>query len=342
MNVSLPQLHYPDATARLQFFERLEGRVRALPGVQSVAYANRMPMRGGWASTIFLDGDPDRWSSPDFQAVNPGYFQTLGIPLLRGRSLSAQDTSASTPVAVVNLAFGRQLLQGGDPVGHFMQRGPGAPKILIVGVVNDIRRAGKESEMKPEVYLCAGQTTLYPVQIADLAVRTAGDPHALVNAISSEVWAIDKDQPVTNVRTLDEVIDLAVSERRFQTLLLAIFAAVAVALAIVGIYSVLAFSVSQRIAELGIRVALGAAPAVIFRLVLRQAGTLIAAGIVIGIAGAYGLTRFLQDLLFQVKATDWRAYAGAAALLAAVGVIAALIPARRGARVDPMVALRQE
>jgi putative ABC transport system permease protein len=342
MNVSLPQSHYPDATARLQFFERLEERLRALPGVQSVAYANRMPMRGGWSSGIFLDGDPDRRSSPDFQAVNPGYFQTLGIPLLRGRSLNAQDTAASTPVAVVNLSFGRQLLEGGDPVGHFMQRGPGAPKILIVGVVNDIRRAGKEGEMKPEVYLCAGQTQLYPVQIADLAVRTAGDPHALVNAISSEVWAIDKDQPVTNVRTLDEVIDLAVSERRFQTLLLAIFAAVAVALAIVGIYSVLAFSVSQRIAELGIRVALGARPAAIFRLVLRQAGTLIATGIVLGIAGAYGLTRFLQDLLFQVKATDWRAYAGAAALLAAVGVIAALIPARRGARVDPMVVLRQE
>lgn len=342
MNVNLPQPRYPDAAARVLFFQRLEERVRSLPGVQSVAYANRLPMRGGWSSGIMLDGDPDRRASPDFQAVNPGYFETLGIPLLRGRALSAQDAAGGPPVAVVNLAFARELLDGANPVGHSMQRGPAAPKLVIVGVVNDIRRAGKEGKIKPEVYLCAAQTELYPVPLADFAVRTAGDPHALVNAISSAVWAIDKDQPVTNVHTMDEIIDLAVSQRRFQTLLLSIFAAVAVALAIVGIYGVLAYSVSQRTAELGLRVALGAAPWAILRLVLREAGVLIAGGVVTGIVGAYWLTRFLQDLLFEVKATDWRAYTGAVALLALVGLIAALIPARRGALVDPMVALRQD
>lgn len=342
MSLNLPQSRYSDGAARLRFFQRLEERARTLPGVQAVAYANRLPLRGGWSSGIALDGNPDRRASPDFQAVNPGYFQTLGISLLRGRALSEQDTASTAPVAVVNQAFSRQLLEGRDPVGHFMQRGPDAPKIVIVGIVNDIRRAGKDAEMKPEVYLCAAQMQLYPVQLADLAVRTGGDPRTLVNAIWREVWAIDKDQPVANVRTMDEIIDLAVSQRRFQTLLLVLFATVAVALAIVGIYGVLAYSVSQRISELGLRVALGASPAAIFRLVLSQAGTLIAAGIAIGIAGAFGLTRFLQDFLFQVKATDWRAYAGATALLAAVGLIAALIPARRGARVDPMVALRQD
>ncbi len=342
MSVNLPQLRYPDAKARFRFFETVEERVRALPGVQSVAYANRMPMRGGWSSGIALDGDPNRQAQPDFQAVNPGYFETLGIPLLRGRSLQAQDSADSAPIAVVNLAFTRQLLDGRDPVGHYMQRGPTAPKIVIVGVVNDIRRAGKEAEIKPEVYLCAAQTQLYPVQLADLAVRTAGDPHALVNAISSAIWAIDKDQPVTNVRTMDEIIDLAVSQRRFQTLLLVIFATVAVVLAVIGIYGVLSYSVSQRTAELGIRVALGAAPGAILRLVFQEAGVLIGAGILLGVAGAYGLSRFLQGLLFEVKATDWRAYAGAVILLAGVGVIASLIPARRGARVDPMVALRQD
>jgi putative ABC transport system permease protein len=342
MNIALPQLHYPDAPARLQFFQKLEDRVRALPGVAAVATANRMPMRGGWSSGISIDGDPDRRADPDFQAVTPGYFETLGIPLLRGRALSAQDTAGSTPVAVVNQAFARQLLEDRDPIGHTMQRGPGAPRISIVGVVNDIRRAGKDSQINPEVYLCAGQTNLYPVQLADFAVRAAGDPHALVNAISREVWALDKDQPVTNVRTMDEIVDQAVSKRRFQTLLLLIFAAVAVALAIVGIYGVLTYSVSQRLSELGIRVALGAPPGAILGLVLRQAGALIAAGMALGIAGAYGLTHFLQDMLFQVKSTDWRAYAGAVALLAVVAVVAALIPARRGARVDPVVALRQE
>ena len=342
LNISLPKVHYPDAQARLQFFQKLEERVHALPGVVAVTTANRMPLRGGWQSGIAIDGNPDHLASPDFQAVTPGYFETLGIPLLRGRLLNAQDTVGSTPVAVVNQAFAHQLLQDGDPIGHTMQRSPKAPRISIVGVVNDIRRAGKDSQINPEVYLCAGQTNLYPVPLADFAVRTAGDPHGLVNAISREVWAIDKDQPVTNVRTLDEIIDQAVSKRRFQTLLLLIFAGVAVSLAIVGIYGVLTYSVSQRMSELGIRVALGAQPSAILGLVLRQAGTLIAAGIVLGVAGAYGLTRFLQDFLFQVKTTDWRAYAGAIVLLAAVAVVAALIPARRGARVDPVVALRQD
>jgi putative ABC transport system permease protein len=342
MNINLPQVQYRDGQARLQFFQKLEERVRSLPGVQAVAYANRMPMRGGWSSGIQIDGDAENEYSPDFQAVNPGYFETLGIPLLRGRSLTAQDTDRGVAVAVVNQAFAHQLLHDRDPIGHTMQRGPDAPRISIVGVVNDIRRKGKEGQIKPEVYLSAGQTSLYPVRLADFAVRTAGDPHLLVSAISREVWAIDKDQPLTGVETMDEIVDEAVAKRRFQTLLLLIFAAVAVALAIVGIYSVLAYSVEQRMSELGIRMALGAPPRAILGLVLRQAGVLIAAGIALGVVGAYGLTRFLQDLLFGVKATDWRAYTGAVVLLSAVAVIAALIPARRGAHVDPVVALRQE
>ncbi len=341
MNINLPTSRYPDAQARLQFFQTLEGRVRPLPGLVTVATANRMPLRGGWSSGIAIDGG-DPGPSPDFQAVTPGYFETLGVPLLRGRSLSAQDTVSSAPIAVVNQAFAHQLLADRDPIGHTMQRNPQAPRISIVGVVNDIRRAGKEGQIKPEVYLNAAQTNLYPVILADFAVRTAGDPHALVSVITREVWAIDKDQPVTNVRTMDEIVDQAVAQRRFQTLLLLIFAMVAVVLAIVGIYGVLTYSVSQRISELGIRLALGAPPSAILGLVLRQAGGLIAAGVLAGVAGAYGLTRFLQDLLFEVKTTDWRAYAGAAALLSVVAVIAALIPARRAARVDPVVALRQE
>ena len=341
LNINLPKLQYPDAAARLRFFQQLEERVRAVPGVQDAAYANRMPLRGGWSSGIFVDGDAAKFAVPDFQAVSPGYFQTLGIPLLRGRWLDAQD-AAGSPVAVVNHAFARQLLDGRDPIGHTIQRGQGAPKITIVGVVNDIRRAGKEAEIKPQVYLGAAQTSLYPVPLADFAVRTAGDPRTLVNAISREVWAIDKNQPIGSVRTMDEIIDLAVAQRRFQTLLLTIFALVAVALAIIGIYGVLTYSVAQRTPEFGIRVALGAAPSVILGLVLRQAGLLITTGILLGLAGSFVLTSFLQDLLFQVKTTDWRAYAAAVALLTAVALIAALIPARRGARVDPMTALRRE
>jgi putative ABC transport system permease protein len=341
MSINLPQLQYPDATLRLRFFQQLEERVSALPGVQSVATANRMPLRGGWSSGVYIDG-ADHMAVPDFQAVTPGYFQTLGIPLLRGRSLGPQDSAGAQPVAVVNQAFARDLLKGLDPIGHTMRRGPKSPVVTIVGVVNDIRRAGKEKEIKPGVYLSAAQTLLYPVPLADFAVRTAGDPRTLVNAISREVWSIDKNQPIGNVQTMDEIIDLAVSKRRFQTLLLAIFASVAVALAIVGIYGVIAYSVSQRTPEFGVRVALGASPAVILSLVLRQAGGLIAAGIVLGVAGSLALSRILARFLFQVPATDWRAYGAAIILLAFAAVLAALIPARRGATIDPMSALRQD
>jgi ABC-type antimicrobial peptide transport system permease subunit len=156
------------------------------------------------------------------------------------------------------------------------------------------------------------------------------------------VWSIDKDQPITGVRTLMEIIDASVSQRRFQTLLLMIFASVAVALSVIGIYGVLAYSVSQRTSELGIRIALGARPAAILSLVLKQAGTLIGAGVAIGLAGAYALAIYVESLLFQVEKHDWTTYAAAVALLAAVAIAASLIPARRGSRVDPMVALRSE
>jgi putative ABC transport system permease protein len=163
-----------------------------------------------------------------------------------------------------------------------------------------------------------------------------------VNAVRQQVLAIDKDQPVTNVGTMEEIIDASVAERRFQTFLLLVFAAVAVALALIGIYGVLAYSVAQRTQELGIRIALGGNPRSVVALVLRQAGVLIAAGIALGILGSLALTRHVQSLLFQVHSTDWRTYAAAIALLAAAGALASLVPAIRGASVDPMIALREE
>jgi ABC-type antimicrobial peptide transport system permease subunit len=211
-----------------------------------------------------------------------------------------------------------------------------------VGVVNDIRRGGKTADINPQVYLPAAQTKLYPVKLADLAVRTERDPRRLVNAIQQAIWAIDKDQPVTNVRTLEEVLSERAALRRFQTALLVLFAGVAVVLTLIGIFGVLSYSVSQRTAELGIRMAIGAGPREIMLLVLRQAGVLIAAGLVIGLAGALALTRYLESMLFQVRSTDWQSYASATLLLAALALIAALIPAVRGAKSDPMAALRTE
>jgi putative ABC transport system permease protein len=243
---------------------------------------------------------------------------------------------------VVNTAFGRRLLNGQDPIGHRLRRGEGRPWITIVGVVNDLRRGGKTEPLTPQVYLPAAQVELYPVRLADLAVRTAGEPRQLANAIQSQVWALDKDQPITTVRTMEEMIDASVSQRRFQTLLLVVFAGVAVGLAVIGIFGVLSYSVSQRTAELGLRMALGAEPRNILALVLKQAGGLIGAGVAIGLAGAYGLTRYLESMLFGIQRTDWRTYLAAVALLGAIAVVASLIPARRGSRVDPIVALRYE
>jgi predicted permease len=342
MNINLPELRYRTAEQRFQFFHELERRVAALPGVQSVAFANRFPLRGGWGTGISIDGLQATNLSPDSQAVSTGYFETLGIPLVRGRLLTPADRLAAPHAAVVNQAFSRQYLNGGDPIGRRFQRGQGAPWFEIVGLVNDVRRGGKTQDIRPQIYLPAAQTDAYPVRLADFAVRTAGDPRLLVNAIQQQVWSLDKDQPVTGVRTMEELISLSVAAQRFQMLLLTLFAGVAVALAVIGIFGVLSYGVNQRMNELGIRVALGASPREIMRLVLKQAGVLIAVGVVLGVAGALTITRLVGSLLFHVQAYDWPTYVAAVAMLAAAGVAAAMIPARRGARVDPIVALRYE
>ncbi|HYT89367.1 MAG TPA: ABC transporter permease [Gemmataceae bacterium] len=341
MNVNLSETRYATPEQRLQFFERLAERVAALPGVQSVAYANRMPLRGGWGTGIEVETAPGVTPDADSQAVSPGYFATLGLQLVRGRFLTPDDREGAPHVAVVNQAFVRQRLEGADPTGKRLRRGR-APWVEIVGVVNDIRRAGKTADITPQVYFPAGQVKLYPVRLADFAVRTAGDPRHLVNAIQDEIWALDKDQPVTNVRTLDEIVSESAALRRFETALLVLFAGVAVTLALIGIFGVLSYAVTQRRPELGLRMALGAAPRDIVALVLRQAGALIAYGVAIGLAGALALTRYLESLLFHVRAADWQSYAAAALLLVSLALTAALIPAFRGAKADPMTALRAE
>jgi len=342
MSINLPALRYGSPAQRLQFFQQLEERLKGLPGVQDVAYANRMPLRGGWGGSIILDTAPNGNFEPDLQAVSPAYFETLGISLLRGRFLTPEDRTGQPDVCVVNQAFAREFLQGQNPIGRRLARNTNRPWVTIVGVVNDIRRSGKTDTINPQVYFSAAQTDMYPVNLADLAVRTSGNPRQLVNAIQGQVWAMDKDQPITDVRTLEEIVDASVAERRFQTMLLVTFAAVAVGLAMIGIFGVLSYAVNQRTAELGLRMALGAAPRNILVLVLKQAGTLIAAGVLLGLAGAFGLTRYLQSLLWGVERTDWKTYAAAVALLSLVAVAAALIPARRGSKVDPIVALRYE
>ena len=340
MNVNLPETRYRTADQRLAFFEDLEARVRALPGVQAAAFANRLPLRGGWSTGISMANVPPNLPAPDSQAVNPGYFETLGIPLLRGRLLTPADRKGQPYAAMVNVAFSRMYLNGADPIGLSFRRNQ--TLFTIVGMVNDVRRGGKTKDIRPQIYMPAAQTDAYPVRLAVFAVRTQGDPHLLLRAIQQQVWSIDKEQPVTNIYTLDEIVSRSVAEQRFQMLLLSVFAGVAVVLAMIGVFGVLSYSVNQRMNELGVRIALGASPSDILTMVLRQAGLLLAAGAALGLGGAWGLTRLVGHLLFQVEAHDAATYASAVVVLALVGLFAAMGPARRGARVDPIVALRYE
>ena len=263
--------------------------------------------------------------------------------MLRGRAIDKNDRTGSPGVALVNEAFCRLYFRDQDAIDKRFRRHDRAPWITIVGVVGDIHREGKAAEVRAQAYIPAAQTDLYPVRLADFAVRAAGgDPRSLSAAIQKEVWQIDPDQPVANVKTLTETISQSVAPRRFQMTLLLLLASLAVALALIGIWGTVAYSVSQRIPEIGIRIALGASAGEIVWMVIRQAMILVVGGIGVGLAGAWALSRFLQGLLFAIKPTDAGTFAAVAVLLAAVALLACYLPARRAARVDPMVALRYE
>ncbi|MBI3404272.1 MAG: ABC transporter permease [Acidobacteria bacterium] len=345
MNINLPNTRYTTGEQRFTFYMELEQKVSAIPGVESIAYANRLPMRGGWSSGISLEsGTPEGTAmvESDFQAVNPGYFRTLGIPLLRGRTISSQDTKATEQVAVVSSEFGNRFLPGQEVIGRRFRRHDKAPWVTIIGVVYDVRRDGKAAAIHPQVFLSAAQTDLYPTWLADFAVRATVEPHSLLSSIQQAVWAIDKDQPVTNVKTLEEVLSRSLSPRRFQMILLLLFSGVALTLGLVGIYGVVSYSVSQRTPEMGIRMALGAQRSNIYALILRQTSGLIFAGILLGTGCALALSRFLESFLFSVKPTDPATYVALAILLAVVALFASGVPARRATRVNPVIALRYE
>jgi len=340
MSITLPDLSYPTPERRLAFFEDLAERASQLPGMKSVAFANNFPLRGGWSSDFQPENQKDAES--DYQAVSPGYFPTLGISLQRGRLLTPADRTGSEFVAVVNTTLARQFYPNQDPIGRRFRNLDRAPWVKIVGIVSDVRRAGKAGKINPQVYFPAAQTTLYPVHLSQLTFLSAVDPKQLVGAVQQQVWAIDKDLPVTHIRSYDEIVSQSISQRRFQTLLLGLFASLALILAMVGIYGVISYSVSQRTPEIGIRMALGASRGGILKMVIGRAMLLVGAGIAAGAAGAFALSKYLKSLLFEVKPGDPWTYASIAIILATVALAASLVPARRATRVDPMIALRYE
>ena len=345
MRMILPESRYPTGEARLRFFESLEQRVAALPGVETVAFANNLPLRGGWSSGFRIEGEPDPpegYHGADFQAVSVGYFVTLGITHAQGRLLERHDTASSQPVAVVSRLFEERFLAGRSAIGHQIRRGPDAPAITIVGVVDDVRRDGRTAEVEPQVYLPAAQTTIYPVRLADFAVRTQARPADLVAAIRAALQDIDTQQSVSNVRTLEDILLAGSADRRFQALLFSMFGLLALVLASVGTYGVVSYVVSQRTSEIGVRLALGSSVWGIYRWLLARTCALVVAGAAIGLLAARGLGRYVSTLLFEVTVNDPASYMVSAAVLITVAITASLVAGRRATRIDPTQALRYE
>jgi putative ABC transport system permease protein len=358
MRLVLPQTKYRSYEEHRAFYSNLFGRLRALPGVEAVGANNLLPLNGnGGSRTFLIEGRPVPPGQPkpeeQLRFVTPGYFASLRVPVLRGRDFDERDVQSAPRVAVVTRAMAERHWPGEEAVGKRIAyagiaRGQEQrPEwIEVVGVVGDVRHRGLDLESKPEIYVPVYQPLFSnrPVPPLSLyvAVRTSGDAGALAASVRREVAAVDPEQPVANVRTMEERLAESVAQRRFNMTLLGIFACVALVLAGVGVYGVMAYAVARRTHEIGIRVALGARRGDVLRLVLRQGMWLALAGVAAGLVGAYAATRLMSGLLYGVSPTDPLTFAGVAALLAAVGLLACLVPARRATKVDPMVALRYE
>jgi putative ABC transport system permease protein len=339
----LPLAKYEERAQRAAVVEQVLERVRALPGVRSAAAISQLPLSGQVGDTYFtVEGrppdNPNDRPVAQFRNVSHDYFGAMKIPLLRGRAFVEREASAGEHVIIINDTMARQYFGADDPVGRrlFVDTGEVVP-YEIVGIVGDVRQYGLAMEPLAEMYV--PNTALWQ---ANLVVRTAGDPLALVSGVRSAVLQVDEDQPLANVKTMDQYVSASTASNRFQTLLLATFAAVALLLAAVGIYGVVAYSVTQRTHEFGVRLALGAGSGDVLRLVLGHGMRLALIGVAVGTAAALALTRFAASLLFGVSATDPATFLGVAALLAVVTLAACYVPARRATKVDPMVALRYE
>jgi putative ABC transport system permease protein len=350
-DIPVAQRAYPESPARMQYFDRILQRVRSLPGVTDAGAATFLPVSGGGAKLHFnITGRPPK-SGHDYIILNyrpssARYLQTLGVPLLRGRFLTEADTGQSPFVVVVNDALARQYFPNEDALGKRIQVGAipekDVPTMQIVGIVGNIKQ-NLATESQAEVYVPYRQAdTLLPVFSLSLVLRTVSDPRALVSGLRAAVREIDPNQPLVKVRTMEENIATSVSDSRFRTTLLAIFAGCALLLSVVGLYGVMTYSVTQRIPEIGIRLTLGAQRGEILRMVLGEGLRLALIGTVLGTAGAFFLTRILARFLFGIGAADPLTYAGVAALLIAVALLACYLPARRAMAVDPMIALRHE
>jgi predicted permease len=348
LNVDLSETKYPDNPRRVAFFDEVVRRVQALPGARSVAVAGNLPFTyNGDSMPIGVEGipDPPPDQHPDvvYRAVGPGYFTTMGIPFVRGRDFNDQDSLEANPVVVVSEKTAKHYWPDSEPIGKRLKNGTTTaegPWRTVIGVVKDVRQNDFIAEPKMQMYFTYRQ--LRSLMPNALIVRTTVDPLSLATSVRNAIWAVDKDQTVANIDSMEHIVAGAVARQRFSMLLLAIFAGIALVLAAVGIYGVMSYSVAQQTREIGIRMALGAQRSDVLKMTVKQGLKLVGLGLIIGLAAAFILTRVMATLLFGISATDPLTFISISLILLAVAILASYIPALRATRVDPMIALRAQ
>jgi putative ABC transport system permease protein len=350
MKMVLPMPKYAKPEIRRAFYNEMLRRVSEVPGIESAGAITFLPLSfNGMNFSFSVEGQtsPSDMKLPFalYRVVSPDYFRAMGIPLQRGRFFDAHDSADSQPVILISQQLAEQFWPGQDPTGKRLKIGAldsPNPWLTVVGVVGNVRQTELYGDPRMDLYAPYAQDRRAFIAPRDLVLRTKGDTASVAAAVRQAVWSVDKDQPISHIRTMDQVFAAAISRERFQALLLGLFAALALVLACVGLYGVISYAVAQRTHEIGVRMALGARPADVLRLVLRQGMGLTIAGLIIGIGVGSFATRVLTDMLFDVTPRDPLTFIGVPALLLLVAFLACYIPARRATRIDPLVALRYE
>ncbi len=346
MNISLPSARYPKPHDRVAFYKTLAERVEALPGVEAAGVTSVLPLSSNFDGRgLAVEDHPKPRGeeiSVDLYTTTPGYLRAMSVATLKGRSLTEQDAETSLPVALINETMAKELWAHEDPLGKRIKLAGSSDQQTwhtVIGIVSDVRQYGLDKKAPMQIYLPESQ---YPTSFMTLVVHTSTDPKGLIAPVRNAVRTIDKEQAVYDIATMEQLLSDSISLRRFFMLLLIIFAGLALALASIGIYGVMNYTVAQRTHEIGIRMALGARTSDVLKLVLKQGLSLTFAGIALGLFAAFALTRLIASLLYAVTTADPGIFAATSLALASVALLACYIPARRATKVDPMIALRHE